>query len=478
MFTALPLLLLGACSSPAPATLPDVAPPPFGALTLSADPAAYQGEPLHLNVTGAHPGETVYLVRSRTGSGAGPCYAFLGGQCAGLLPPLVKAASVSADLTGEATFELPITAAAVVGQTLHFQAITIRGLHGADTILSGATSVPISIHDMDGDGVEDSVDPCPTDNPDDSDADGVCASADLCPGADDALNTDGDAAPDCLETCPADPAKLTPGACGCGTPDTDADDDGAPGCTDPCPLDADDDLDADGVCGDVDPCPADNPDDSDGDGVCNTDDVCAAGDDNVDLNNDGRPDACPFDGADCQGILAANPAATTGAYIIDPDGAGSVAPFEVWCDMTHNGGGWTLVLVRTRSAVTTHRTQLLTPSTTAQALTNERWAALSAASTETLGTEPDFDPAYVADLAPMRTASCHPLATDLTSPIIAHHENAGCNSVGTDYSLWFGQGATLELSENTLCYNRSTPAFWSPGLTSGYRPTTGLMFVR
>ena len=60
----------------------------------------------------------------------------------------------------------------------------------------------VSDIDSDSDTIPDCVDPCPSDNPDDSDGDGVCNSDDLCPGEDDRVDDNGNGTPDCLEHGP------------------------------------------------------------------------------------------------------------------------------------------------------------------------------------------------------------------------------------------------------------------------------------
>ncbi len=133
------LMALTACGVGAPELDADRAgaslAPPHGTLVLSGPAELPRGERAVYTVSGAHPGETIYLGYSLRGAGLGPCHAEIGWQCLSLVAPAILVTGATANIDGTHSFHVPAIRLRV-GTAPAMQAITIRGMRGADSLLS------------------------------------------------------------------------------------------------------------------------------------------------------------------------------------------------------------------------------------------------------------------------------------------------------------------------------------------------------
>lgn len=168
-------------------------------------------------------------------------------------------------------------------------------------------------------------------------------------------------------------------------------------------------------------------------------------------------------GQSCKDIYDANPATqgVDGNYFIDPDGAGGNAAYECQCDMTRNGGGWTLVVNTGPKKTNTNATASSgsTPITSGQA----GFAKLSDSDVNLLRGTLSSSIIWIE-----RQNSCIATKSVFFKSTKSFNSNAtGANVIRTYYTTYANAIADAGLQTATTNYSRCIDS-WGGG-TAGYR---------
>ena len=186
----------------------------------------------------------------------------------------------------------------------------------------------------------------------------------------------------------------------------------------------------------------------------------------------------------CNAILEAGGSTGDGMYTIDVDGDGPVAPTEVYCDMTRQGGGWTLYARHKDGIATVQSVNPVTPSNWG-VMNDSVWVHLRDSMSVGMMFRDEFNRVSLLSKSKLTSAGCLSIQqvnslNNIPGWTIWHHENSGCSLSGLDYSNIFLSGDTYHYykTSGAALYNWASSKFeiWPYNTADSYTQQDTLLY--